>query len=95
MAKISFFLVDVISIAVEIYIWLIIARVIISFFQPRFQSRSYHPVVRFIYEVTEPFLALCRRFLPQTGVLDFSPLVAIIILELGKWLLVALINRVF
>jgi len=91
-ARIGYFLVDVVSIAVEIYIWLIIARVIISYFRPR----SYHPVIRFIYEITEPLLALCRRFLPGTGVgLDFSPLVAIIILELGKWLLVALINSVF
>jgi YggT family protein len=46
---------QLISLAITIYIWLIVARVILSFFQPR----TYHPIIRFIYESTEPLLSLC------------------------------------
>jgi YggT family protein len=38
----------------------------------------YHPLVRFLYNVTEPVLEPIRRILPRTGMFDFSPLVAII-----------------
>jgi YggT family protein len=45
------FIVNFISVVIRIYIWLILARVIISFMRPR----TYHPILRFIYDTTEPF----------------------------------------
>ena len=33
-----------------------------------------------VFSVTEPVLAPIRRILPQTGMIDFSPLVVIIVL---------------
>ena len=47
------------------------ARVLISWVNPRFEG----PVARFLYETTEPLLSPIRRVLPQTGMIDFSPLV--------------------
>jgi YggT family protein len=79
-------------VAIDIYIWLIVARVILSFIR----LRTYHPIIRFIYEMTEPLLGLCRRILPGTVMnLDFSPFIAIIILEIVRYFLISLLNSVF
>ncbi|AFV11507.1 hypothetical protein Ycf19 family [Thermacetogenium phaeum DSM 12270] len=83
------FVIGIISIAVEIYIWLIVGRVLLSFLRPR----TYHPIFRFIYEITEPVLAPLRRILPPAMNIDFSPLVAIIILEIVKALLISLLRN--
>ncbi len=57
--------------ALEIYMWLIIARALISWVNPD----PYNPIVRFLYNVTEPVLAYLRRRLPVVyGGLDLSPL---------------------
>ena len=48
------------------YMWIIIGRAIISWVNPD----PYNPIVRFLYEVTEPVLARIRRVLPE-GVLIF------------------------
>ncbi len=42
-----------------------------------------------LYRVTEPILAPLRRVIPRAGMLDFSPLVAIILLQL----IVSLLSR--
>lgn len=44
-----------------------------------------------IFAVTEPILAPIRRILPQTGMIDFSPLVLIIILVVIERVLNALV----
>lgn len=44
-----------------------------------------------IFSVTEPVLAPIRRILPQTGMIDFSPLVLIIVLVVVEQVLIALI----
>ncbi len=85
-------LVTFVAVGIEIYIWLIIIRVVLSYFRPR----GYHPVFRFIYEVTEPALRLCRRLVPVVaGGLDFSPFILVIILEVLRQLLVHLLSRAF
>jgi YggT family protein len=54
----------------------VMGRVLISWINPRFEG----PVARFLYETTEPLLAPIRRFLPQTGMIDLSPLVLVLLL---------------
>ena len=57
--------------ALDIYMWLIIARAILSWVNPD----PYNPIVRFLYNVTEPVLSYLRRRLPLVyGGLDLSPL---------------------
>ncbi len=41
-----------------------------------------NPVVIFLHEITEPILAPIRQFMPRMGMLDLSPMVAIILLSL-------------
>jgi YggT family protein len=65
----------------------ILARVLMSWVNPN----PYHPVMQMLYQVTEPILEPIRRVLPQTGMIDFSPLVAIIVLQLVQQLLLSLL----
>ena len=58
-------------------IWfLLIARVVLSWTNPMGGGG----LVAFVYQVTEPILAPIRRVLPATGGIDWSPLVAMLIL---------------
>ncbi|MBM9605060.1 YggT family protein [Desulfopila inferna] len=56
------------------YVWIIIGRAIISWVN----ADPYNPIVRFLYEATEPLLGRIRRVLPiSVGGIDFSPLILI------------------
>ena len=54
----------------------IFARVVLSFVDPAGRS----PFAGFIISTTEPLLAPIRRFMPRTGTIDFSPLVACLVI---------------
>jgi len=56
---------------------LILARVLISWTNPRGGG----PVVAFVYQFTEPILAPIRRLIPPTSGIDWSPLIAMLILS--------------
>ncbi|CAB4605488.1 unannotated protein [freshwater metagenome] len=62
---------------VQIYMYAIFARSILSFFPIRYDSPM-APVVAFLTRITEPALAPIRRVLPPMGGFDLSPLVLII-----------------
>jgi YggT family protein len=60
-----------------IALWLLVlGRVLMSWFDP---GRS-NQVSRFLVQATEPILAPVRRFLPQTGMLDLSALIVLLLL---------------
>ena len=61
----------------------IIMRAILSWFSPRPTNR----LAVILHQVTEPALAPLRRIIPQTGMVDFTPLVAILLLQLITYLL--------
>ncbi len=75
--------------AVNIYIILVVIRVLLSWVSPN----PYTPVMRFLIKITDPLLVRARQIMPLTlGGLDFSPILAIIVLQLGgvalgKWLM--------
>lgn len=75
------------------YIWqlLLLARILLSWIQ----VDPYHPAVQFLYAATEPVLRPIREALPQTGMFDFSPLIAIILAELLRMILIQIVNSVF
>jgi len=62
---------------------LILLRVIISWYLPRPTNK----LVIILYRLTEPILAPLRRIIPRVGRLDFSPLVAIILIQVIYYLL--------
>ncbi len=65
----------------------ILLRVLFSWVNPD----PYNPLVRFIYEVTEPILAPLRRFIPPFGGLDITPIVALLIMDFVRRILLALV----
>lgn len=56
---------------------LILGRVLVSWTQPSGGGG----LTAFLYQVTEPILAPIRRILPPTGGLDWSPMIAILLLS--------------
>ncbi len=65
----------VLGFALNLYMWIIIARALISWVNPD----PYNPIVRFLVSVTEPVLYFIRRRLPiYFGGFDFSPVIAIL-----------------
>ncbi len=67
-----------------LYTLAVIARALL----PVFGLSYAHPVMRFLYTITEPLLAPIRRHLPYMGPVDFSPLVLILLLWLVEQILV-------
>jgi YggT family protein len=58
---------------IDILTWAIIARALLSWF-PIDQGSA---VYQMLFRVTEPLIDPFRRILPQTGMIDLSPLAAI------------------
>jgi YggT family protein len=78
----------VLEFVINIYMYIIIARAIISWVNPD----PYNPIVRFLYQVTEPVLGRVRRLLPNMGGLDLSPIIVLVfIVFLQKFV----INSIF
>jgi YggT family protein len=77
-------LLRVLSIAIEIYIYLVIAMAILSWLvafdvlNPR--SQVVRTVGQFLWRVTEPLLRPIRRILPNLGGIDISPVILILAL---------------
>jgi YggT family protein len=73
-------IVQVVDLFLSLYVWVIIARAIISWVNPS----PYHPVVRFLYRVTEPVLRPIRRIIPPIYGIDLSPVIVIFAIYLIK-----------
>ena len=65
---------------------LLIAYVVLSYFMD-----PYHPVRQAIDGIVNPILNPIRRIMPQTGMIDFSPLVAIILVQILEFILTQLL----
>ena len=73
----------ILGITIQIYAFILLARVLMSWV-PMFTNRPLdpsNPFVKFLLDVTEPVLAPLRRFL-VIGMMDLSPLVALIGLQI-------------
>ncbi|MBI5345223.1 MAG: YggT family protein [Deltaproteobacteria bacterium] len=75
----------VLDYALTAYMWMTIIRALLSWVNPD----PYNPIVRFLYQVTEPVLYRIRRIVPYMGGLDLSPLIVILVIYFLKWFLVA------
>ena len=66
--------VGVIYFIVNIYYYAIIGSIIMSFVMMFSGSMNPHPLLRLIWQLTEPVLAPVRKIVPSIGGLDFSPI---------------------
>jgi YggT family protein len=72
------------EVLLEVYFWIIIVRALLSWVNPD----RYNPIVRFLYQVTEPVLRPIRRRLSMQMGLDLSPLIVILVIKVLQWFLV-------
>jgi len=67
----------------QLLVLLVIVSVVLSYFMD-----PYHPIRRSIDSVVEPMLAPIRRVVPLLGVLDLSPLILLILIQVLSNLLI-------
>jgi len=72
-------LLDVILLALQIYVWIVIAAAILSwliaFNVVNTRNQAVSMIGEFLYRVTEPALRPIRRMLPNLGGIDISPVI--------------------
>ena len=85
------FLLQLVNWIFTLYSFAFIARAFLSWFR----VSHYHPVARFLIQITEPLLAPLRRYIPPMSGMDFTPMVALLILWLVERLLQTLILMLF
>jgi YggT family protein len=73
MSNLAFTFIGMLALA---YTFLILGRVLASWTNPAGGG----PLTAFLYQVTEPVLGPIRRVLPPTGGIDWSPMIAILLL---------------
>ncbi len=90
-------LINVINIAINIYIWMLIASAILSwlvaFNVVNTSNRVVYLIGDFLYRITEPALRPIRRILPDLGGVDISPIILILILYFVQNVLNGLLFR--
>jgi YggT family protein len=77
---------------IDIYFWILIAMVVMSWltaFNIINRNNNFVSQVSYaLYRLTEPVLGPIRRILPDLGGLDFSPVVALILLQFIRYLVI-------
>lgn len=80
-----YFLINLIQWLASVYSFILLIRVLLSWVSPD----PYNPIVQIIYKLTEPLLYQIRRFIPvRWAMIDFSPIIAFLLIELLKRLLI-------
>jgi len=68
----------------KIYSYIVIANVVISWLVAfnvlNTQNRFVYSILEFTYKLTEPFLNRIRRFIPNLGAFDISPLILLLLI---------------
>ncbi len=80
-------LVQVINVFAEILILVVILSAILSYFMD-----PYHPVRSGLNSIVEPLLNPIRQVIPPVGMIDFSPLILIVLIQLAKQIIISLLT---
>ena len=73
-------LIGIVNFLFDLYSFILLARVLVSWFP----VDRYNPLVQWLYRLTEPVLAPIRRLLPPAGAIDFSPILAFVLLIVAR-----------
>ena len=69
---------------VSLYIWVLIIHVVFSWLVAfnvlNTSNRFVYAILDFTYRLTEPILNKIRRFLPNLGALDISPIILLLLI---------------
>ncbi len=75
----------IVDMVLYMYMWVIIARAVISWVNPD----PYNPIVQFLYRITEPVLERYRRMIPTYNLgIDLSPILVILTIVFLQYFLV-------
>lgn len=89
-------LIYIVDAVATLYIWIIIINVVLSWLVGFNVINQYNPFVRavhtFCYRATEPLLAPIRRFLPDLGGLDISPVILLIAVGALRYFLLSVLQ---
>ena len=83
-------LAQLLSLVLNIVYFILVIRIILSWVN----SDPYNPVVQVIYRITEPILAPFRRLPLRMGMIDFSPIVAFLALNVVGNFIVNILRRI-
>jgi YggT family protein len=78
----AYIIVRLIDFIANVLVIIVIVDSILSYF-----LSPYHPLRSALDRIVQPLLAPIRRLIPLVGMLDFSPLVLIILIEIAAFLL--------
>ena len=84
--------VELLRLTVYVYIFTILIRVVMSWFNPYGMRR--HPLSDLLFQLTEPLLRPARRMIPPLSGIDFSPIAVFILLELTLILMIGPLNDI-
>lgn len=70
-------LAQLLQMAFQIYTFILIARVLVSWVNPD----PFNPIMQFLVRATDPILEPLRRVIPPLGPIDISPIVALLLLQ--------------
>ena len=83
---------DVFGVYVALLLIYILTNLVFSFGLRPGYSRALNTFLTFLREVSEPYLRIFRRLIPGMGMIDFSPIIAIIVLGVVSSIVVSLIR---
>jgi YggT family protein len=88
-------LLDVILIALQLYMWLVIGAAILSwliaFNVVNTRNQLVGTVSEFLFRITEPALRPIRQFMPNLGGIDISPVILFLIIILIERIIITYI----
>ena len=84
-------LANTIHIIFRAYTYLILARVILSWIRVDPYHQFWGPILRFVFQATEPIMQPVRRLLPSMGGLDFTPIIVLIGLDLIRGIIIQIL----
>lgn len=84
---------------ISMFFWLlnlaIFARILLSWLPiAGIHVDPYNPIVRFLHDITDPILEPFRRIIPPIGMIDISPIVAIIVLQVVQSIIIEMLRTV-
>jgi YggT family protein len=82
-------LISTIQLLSKLLFLLVIAQVLVSYVLP-----PYHPVRTFLDRVVEPMLKPIRKIVPPLQMIDFSPMILIVLVQIIEFLLVSVLSRI-
>ena len=82
---------NIIHIFTRIFFFALILRIILSWIN----ISPYNPISRITYQITEPLLGKIRQYVKPFGMFDFSPMIAIISLQILGWIADKILKLIF